>query len=631
MGFFDGGFPFSWWENVLAFDGGFPLGKGEVIPPMVLSASASEGGIVQAKTVLVEYSEDVVHVNPANANDALNPTNYVFAGGPAPAITAVSVVLSSLPNTYRVTLSREMTLGYAMTVTVSNVESATTGLPVTPPTNVAAFASGGVQPRIIAIFANASKFGPTGVTIVFDEVMLNDAVLQNPANYVFAGVPALVAVSAHRTTQFGYPLNTAIAVVTNDQLTGAPYSVTVSNVTDLVGNVVDPAHDTIAFVGYGTTPTVTGAAQPTTLAITVDFSETVRQVNPANADDALNPANYVCGKWTKSGLTDLLTLDSVTSLAGNQVQVNVSHTTPPDPGVWYRIYAYNIKDIAGNTLSATVNYGNFTAMGTGVPQVTFWPADGYVGLAIDTPAQINIVDLDPSSSGIDMTSLDVTIDMGVQTHDIIVGGVVNPVWDVVQTGDPADPVGGVTLRISPHLGRWPAETDITLHVYVEDTGGAAEYAYSSFRTGESPYLEDAVLEPITDLERKLVYGFVSKEANAVRRKAMTTSVTSKNARIAARAVIRFATETGLMAYFQTLFPTYLLDGIISTRAQAADFGNGFTWFTSIRPLFSEVGVNLRIVDTLDDRFRSGDPVLKASAVAAALVKIALEEIDDGVW
>src|SRR3954471_11495145 len=92
----------------------------------VASASSNQPG-----TVRVTYSSAPKAVSSLNADDALNPTNYVVSG-PGPAtITAVSAV-SGNPLAFDVVLTAPLAVGQ-WTITVSNVKTPS-GSPLTAPT-----------------------------------------------------------------------------------------------------------------------------------------------------------------------------------------------------------------------------------------------------------------------------------------------------------------------------------------------------------------------------------------------------------------------------------------------------------------------------------------------------------------
>jgi hypothetical protein len=526
-----------------------------------------------------------------------------------------------------VTLDREMQLGHALTVTVSNVEDAVTGKVIDPVANFANFASGGVRPRVVSAAQSSGR-----VQIQFDESLLNDADLQNPANYVFAGPSVVTPTAAVIRSPIGQPANSAVRVTINRLLNGGAYSVTASLVKDTAGNVLDPAHAAANFVGFATPLTViTPGTLHSALEVDVEFSDPVRQVNAANSDDALNPGNYAVGEETPGGIVILPhTISHVTSLTSSLVRVEVSYTTPLPPATSLVIVVNNVKDIPGNTLNPLAAFARFISLGVGSPLIRIYPPDGYKDMAVDQPVEIHLVDVDPAATGIDMSTLIVDVSASSLEGRVIDAGITQPGWRVETSGAPLDFVNGVRVKLRPSISgnNWLEKTAYTFGVFVADIGAAMNYARATITTGVPVYIEDQLdLGELTPLERKLIYGVKTQLAEEIRKIAIRACTLSTDSKVAARTLITMACETGLAPLFRTQVPAALVDSKIKLRRPPTTFVNALAWVTDVRPVFrGDPTTDVRTIDLLSKRQLSGDSVLVSSALAATLIAIALSEL-----
>jgi hypothetical protein len=81
----------------------------------------------------------------------------------------------------------------------------------------------------------------THVDVVFDQAMANDAVLITTTNYVLSGVDTPIVSNVLRTNATTVRLTVPFTAI-------GLYTVTVSNVTNLAGDIIDPAHNSANFV-----------------------------------------------------------------------------------------------------------------------------------------------------------------------------------------------------------------------------------------------------------------------------------------------------------------------------------------------------------------------------------------------
>lgn len=190
----------------------------------------------------------VVFNDTMRANAALvNPLNYVFAGPTT--ITADSVAIVD-GTTVEVTILGQMRQGSSYTVTVSGVEDQGWN-PLDIAHDEASFIGLGHLPWLLT----AVPLDAYHVRLTFNEAV-DPTTSQDETNYVITGGGGLAVVSAVRG-----PTN-IVELETAEQTMGVTYIVTVSNVEDLYGNVIDPSHDQAGFGGLGATRPVIVFVEP---------------------------------------------------------------------------------------------------------------------------------------------------------------------------------------------------------------------------------------------------------------------------------------------------------------------------------------------------------------------------------
>lgn len=160
--------------------------------------------------------------------------NYTFTC-PAGAIITVGSIVKINSTTVDIVISGEMRTGADnYTITVSNViDSAGNG--INPMHNSAQFNGVGIAPQLSA----ATQSGSTHINLTFDESMTT-APVEDPANYAITGDDTPAVTSAAQTAA-------DTARLTVPFVSSGNYTVTASNLTDIVGNTIDPAHNSINF------------------------------------------------------------------------------------------------------------------------------------------------------------------------------------------------------------------------------------------------------------------------------------------------------------------------------------------------------------------------------------------------
>lgn len=161
---------------------------------------------------------------------AITTSNYVITGGSYPITVSAAVRRSG--KIVDLTTS-EFTTGQTYTVTVSNLVD-TNGKPIKSTSVTATFTGVGVAPQV----SSASAVDGTHVDVVFDEDV-ESTTAEDVTHYAITGA-STPSVSAASLDGDGVTVHLTLST---SMITG-DYTVTVIHVTDLVDNVVDPAHDT---------------------------------------------------------------------------------------------------------------------------------------------------------------------------------------------------------------------------------------------------------------------------------------------------------------------------------------------------------------------------------------------------
>lgn len=193
----------------------------------------SSGSALTIDTVRITYDKAM-----KNDADLIDPTHYIFTG---PTVLSASLVTRIDSVTVDITVLEEMQNGGSYTVTVSSVKDEADNV-IDPLHNSATFLGLGTLPRVSSGVALAFHT----IEVIFTKAMKNDADLTNPANYIFTGPTSLTASLVVRIDS-----TTVDITVIGDMKPNLLYTVTVSNVKDLVDNVIDPLHNSATFLGLG--------------------------------------------------------------------------------------------------------------------------------------------------------------------------------------------------------------------------------------------------------------------------------------------------------------------------------------------------------------------------------------------
>ncbi len=181
----------------------------------------------------------------------------------------------------------------------------------------------------------ASINNQTTVVVSFSEDV-QAAGAQNPSNY---------SISGGVTVSSAVLNGTQVTLTTSTHSFNQQYTVTVSNVKDLAGNLINPNADSAQYLLEGDTnpPEVTSAELSDSITVLVHFSEAVSQTAAENA------SNY--------SIDNGIDVSSA-SLSSNGMNVTLTtgiHIIGPS----YTVSVENIQDLAGNTISVSANSAQY--------------------------------------------------------------------------------------------------------------------------------------------------------------------------------------------------------------------------------------------------------------------------------
>lgn len=304
-------------------------------PFVILSASA-----VNSTTLAIEFGGDIL-----NSGAVLNPVNYTITGPTTPSVSLVTYID---PNNVTLTIEEMRNLGSYM-VTVSNVLS-NRGTALT--VDATSFTGIGIAPRV----SSATSTNASTVRVVFNEPM-SDTGLTTNGNYAFT-CPVGATITVGGVAKIN---STTVDITTVGEMrTGTNnYTVTVSNVTDSAGNVIDPLYDNDTFNGIGVAPQVSGAAYVAIRTCTVTFNENM------DTTSAETPGNYAVSGPTSPNVSTAVLAGAVVTLTFDADMIDGDYT----------ITVSNVTDVAGNVIDPAHDDGTYTAT-VAIPLILFGGDDG---------------------------------------------------------------------------------------------------------------------------------------------------------------------------------------------------------------------------------------------------------------
>jgi len=194
-----------------------------------------------------------------------------------------------------------------------------------------------IGPRVV----RAESISDTQVIVSFSEPLNSEAA--NPVN--FAITPDLTVIDAEISKY-----DTQVVLTTSPQHVDVLYTVTVSNVQDKAGNLIDPAANSATFsfdggpagLGADALPRVVGAASTGNAGVLVVF-------NKPMGPSAEVAGNYVIVQENVNPEVGALAVMSASFASGQQDAVEL--VTASQNEVTYHLQAINVRDLSGNQLA----------------------------------------------------------------------------------------------------------------------------------------------------------------------------------------------------------------------------------------------------------------------------------------
>jgi cysteine-rich repeat protein len=273
--------------------------------------------------VMLKFSE------PATSESLQNAANYAILDPDTDQdidIQITGAVASS--DGRRVVLTTTPQSNMLYRVVANNIQSTGGDFYIDPDRNHADFQgiapNDEAPPRVVS----AVSASDTTVLVTFNEPLRAESA--DAGNFVLS--PSLQVLDAVQTEY-----QTQMLLTTTRQSAGTQYTLTVSNVFDRAGNVIDPAHNTATFLGITKDLFLESAAAHSAIEVVLTFSE------PATGASLGNVANYAILDPDDDTDIDIQILEAVASSDGRRVTL----TTTPQSNVLYRVIATDIQSIGG--------------------------------------------------------------------------------------------------------------------------------------------------------------------------------------------------------------------------------------------------------------------------------------------
>ena len=283
-------------------------------------------------TVLLTFSE---RLDQASAETV----GFYHIAAPDLAVTAAALQTNQIS----VLLTTASQANTQYTVTVTNVHGRLGGPAIDPTRNTASFTGippvDTVAPRLVSAVATNS----TMILLTFSEPLLSlsnplDDAAQDPSNYHLSPAVTVIGAQLNET-------KTQVLLTTLPLAEGIPYTLTVSNVKDLAGNLIDPAHPSATFTFQGQAglndndlPRVVGAASTGNNGVVVQFSRPM-------GDSATNPGAYVIVTADVNPEVGALSVTAAAFTGADRTAVNL--TTLSQNEVTYVLTVVNVQDFIG--------------------------------------------------------------------------------------------------------------------------------------------------------------------------------------------------------------------------------------------------------------------------------------------
>ncbi|TCT12943.1 hypothetical protein EDC18_11017 [Natranaerovirga pectinivora] len=277
--------------------------------------------------VTVDFSKAVSKAS------AENIANYSVNNG----LVVLKAELNSA-GTQVVLTTSEQSVGTIYNITIENVADKVGNVMNKYETLFGGMAKDTSKPSATAVVTANNK-----VTVDFSKAV-NKASAENISNYSINN--DLVVLKAELNSA-----GTQVVLTTSQQSVGTIYNITIENVTDNAGNVMNKYETLFGGMAKDTTaPTILGQVQSSANTVTITFSEKVSE------ETATNLLNYVFD----GGLG--YAINAELNEAGTVVTLTTANQTP---GKIYNVTVLNVADVNGNIINAANNASRKSFVGVG--------------------------------------------------------------------------------------------------------------------------------------------------------------------------------------------------------------------------------------------------------------------------
>jgi len=591
-------------SSVLRYDGTLPVYSKK--PPAVSSAIATAYNQVR-----VQYSIEVKHYDPNNADDALNPANYAFSGDVE--LVAYSVALiDEDPTAVLVTLIGEQTLGEEYTLTVSNVLDIWGGVLVG---TVVQFLGFGVLPQVLSAEVTAERV----VTIKFSELMLHNDDLEDPDNYTFPSPPNPTLIEASGVVATEVLGKTQCVVTTTGNMHDENYQVNVAEVVDIAENPLDPDFDSAIFMGVYPGPWVSNPGIQTEHTIVyVRFTKRV-----VGAED---PANY----------SILLALDVLAAEQYGDVYTYLLVTDPQIPEEEYTLTVEpGVVDLEGNPCHPLHDTMEFEGEINDPPvSVLTYPGSG--GRVPSIRGTIQVTARDPNRGvGIDEATWDITLtrtksDNSQEILHPLINGELQGNFQGERSGDP-DATTGVTWTFVKR-GWWTPGAIYTVTSEIWDREGWPNWGTNigTFSAGLAAFAEDMVLTRTATDTKILTRLTLAKHKNCqfLKGQVIPRCSKSRNQTVQARTLLYWASRTEVRSLVLTVTDFSSLAGLkFGDRAEVISFYEQMSHYVAAMPrsIGELTSLSEESRELLRKLTRTASPLHVVSTMAAVAVIASFQE------
>lgn len=212
-----------------------------------------------------------------------------------------------------------------------------------------------VLPTVLSVVA----LSPTVLRMTFDEPMVNNVALVDPANYSIASLAAGVAIAAQSVVAEAVAFPTFVDIATTEHTDAESYEASVTGITSQGAEPIDPIFNVGAYTGIGTEPRVSAVVALNATKVRVTFDEPM----DLNGDELENPLNYTIAP-TGGGAN--VFVSSVVIPAGANPSFVELVTSEMTDGAAYEVAVDStgpIRDAAFNPLDSGFDTAAFTGAG----------------------------------------------------------------------------------------------------------------------------------------------------------------------------------------------------------------------------------------------------------------------------